>query len=44
MKKTVATILIALMAISCVLAFVGCKDNDDDSQDSAIPLLAQYHK
>ncbi len=39
MKKTVATILIALMAISCVLAFVGCKDNDDDSQDYGDPFV-----
>ncbi|MDE6605837.1 MAG: hypothetical protein K2K85_07465 [Clostridia bacterium] len=33
MKKLVATILIALLAMSCLLAFVGCNNNDNDSNE-----------
>ena len=44
MKKLVATILIALMAMSCLLAFVGCNDDSDKTPNGDITVGAVSKK
>lgn len=41
MKKLLATILIALLAMSCLLAFVGCNSNDEEYGDTFVGAISQ---